>query len=100
MVFRKMVLTLASGIGPLTIRGGRLTRLSAGALDKGASPGPSPTVYEQCPFILLDSVEAPDANRRADLVEYVAEYSDYLVVALLAEDAAALSDDYEYVQTI
>jgi DNA repair exonuclease SbcCD ATPase subunit len=57
-------------------------------------------VYEQCPFMLLDSVEAIDANRLADLVEYVAEYSDYLVVALLAEDAAALSDDYEYVQNI
>jgi hypothetical protein len=50
--------------------------------------------------MLLDSVEAIDANRLADLVEYVAEYSDYLVVALLAEDAAALSDDYEYVQNI
>lgn len=57
-------------------------------------------VYEQCPFMLLDSVEAIDADRLADLVEYVAEYSDYLVVALLAEDAAALSDDYEYVQAI
>jgi septal ring factor EnvC (AmiA/AmiB activator) len=57
-------------------------------------------VYEQCPFMLLDSVEAIDADRLADLVEYVAEYSDYLVVALLAEDAAALSDDYEYVQNI
>jgi DNA repair exonuclease SbcCD ATPase subunit len=57
-------------------------------------------VYETCPFMLLDSVEAIDANRLADLVEYVAEYSDYLVVALLAEDAAALSDDYEYVQYI
>jgi chromosome segregation ATPase len=57
-------------------------------------------VYAQCPFMLLDSVEAIDADRLAELVEYVAEYSDYLVVALLAEDAAALSDDYEYVQNI
>ena len=57
-------------------------------------------VYEQCPFMLLDSVETIDANRLADLVEYVADYSNYLVVALLAEDAAALSDDYEYVQDI
>ena len=57
-------------------------------------------VYEQCPFMLLDSVEAIDADRLADLVEYVSEYSDYLFVALLAEDAAALSDDYEYVQNI
>jgi DNA repair exonuclease SbcCD ATPase subunit len=57
-------------------------------------------VYENCPFMLLDSVETIDANRLADLVEYVADYSNYLVVALLAEDAAALSDDYEYVQNI
>jgi len=57
-------------------------------------------VYEQCPFMLLDSVEAIDADRLAELVEYIAEYSDYLVVALLAEDAAALSDNYEYVQAI
>jgi len=57
-------------------------------------------VYEQCPFMLLDSVEAIDAHRLADLVGYIKEYSYYLVVALLAEDAAALSDDYEYVKNI
>jgi DNA repair exonuclease SbcCD ATPase subunit len=57
-------------------------------------------VYEQCPFMLLDSVEAIDADRLAELIQYVEEYSDYLVVALLAEDAASLSDDYEYVQNI
>jgi len=57
-------------------------------------------VYETCPFMLLDSVEAIDADRLAELIQYVEEYSDYLVVALLAEDAAALSDDYEYVQNI
>jgi DNA repair exonuclease SbcCD ATPase subunit len=57
-------------------------------------------VHEQCPFMLLDSVDAIDADRLAHLVEYVAEYSDYLVVALLAEDAAALSDGYECVKNI
>jgi len=57
-------------------------------------------VHEICPFMLLDSVEAIDADRIAELVEYVEEYSEYLVVALLAEDAAALSDDYVYVQDI
>jgi DNA repair exonuclease SbcCD ATPase subunit len=57
-------------------------------------------VYEHCPFMLLDSVEAIDADRLAELIEYVQGYSDYLVIALLAEDAAALSDDYEYVQNI
>ena len=57
-------------------------------------------LHKQCPFMLLDSVEAIDADRIAELVEYVEEYTEYLVVALLAEDAAALSDDYEYVQDI
>ncbi len=57
-------------------------------------------VYETCPFMLLDSLEAIDADRIADLVDHVAEYSPYLVVALLEEDAAALDDDYEYVREI
>jgi len=49
-------------------------------------------VYEQVPFILLDSVEAIDADRIATLVEYLEGYSEYLVVALLSEDAAALDE--------
>jgi hypothetical protein len=57
-------------------------------------------VYEECPFMLLDSVEAIDADRLTHLVGYVEEHSEYLIVALLAEDAAALSDYYEYVQNI
>jgi septal ring factor EnvC (AmiA/AmiB activator) len=57
-------------------------------------------VHKQCPFMLLDSVEAIDADRIAELIEYIEKYSEYFVVALLAEDAAALSDDYEYVQDI
>jgi len=57
-------------------------------------------VYENVPFMLLDSLEAIDADRIAELVDYVSEYSEYTVVALLEEDAAALSDDYEYVTQI
>jgi hypothetical protein len=57
-------------------------------------------VYGQCPFMVLDYVAAIDADRLADLVGYVEEYSEYLVVALLAEDAAALNDDYGYVHNI
>ena len=49
-------------------------------------------VYEVVPMILLDSLEAVDADRIADLVGYFREYTSYLVVALLPEDANALGD--------
>ncbi|WP_256301727.1 archaea-specific SMC-related protein [Haloarchaeobius salinus] len=52
-------------------------------------------VYETVPFMLLDSVEAIDADRIATLVEYLDGYSECLVVALLPEDAAAL-DEYPH----
>jgi DNA repair exonuclease SbcCD ATPase subunit len=57
-------------------------------------------VYEELPFILLDSLEAVDSDRIAVLVEYLREYTGYLLVALLPEDAAALSDEYERVNDI
>ena len=49
-------------------------------------------VYEVVPMMLLDSLEAVDADRIADLVEYFREYTSYLTVALLPEDADALGD--------
>lgn len=57
-------------------------------------------VYEHVPFILLDSLEAIDSARIADLIDYMQEYADYLVVALLEEDAAALDDSYERITDI
>jgi len=57
-------------------------------------------VYETCPFLLLDSIEAIDSNRIARLVDYVSEYAEYVVVALLEEDAQALDDDYERVTEV
>ena len=57
-------------------------------------------VYETVPFMLLDSLEAIDAERIADLVEYVADYAEFLVVALLSEDAQALDDAYARVTEI
>ncbi|ELY83961.1 archaea-specific SMC-related protein [Natrinema gari] len=57
-------------------------------------------VHEIVPFMLLDSLEAIDSNRIADLVEYFEEYVDCLVVALLREDAEALSESYTYVEEI
>jgi len=50
-------------------------------------------VYESVPFMLLDSVEAIDATRIAGLVEYLAEFSEFLIVALLEEDADAVPAD-------
>jgi len=50
-------------------------------------------VHETMPFMLLDSLEAIDAERIAALVDYFSEYADYLVGAFLPEDAAAIDAD-------
>lgn len=57
-------------------------------------------VYEEIPFMLLDSIEAIDSNRIASLVEYLEEHAEYLVVALLPEDAAAVDDSYHRISEI
>jgi peptidoglycan hydrolase CwlO-like protein len=57
-------------------------------------------LHESVPFVLLDSLEAIDSDRIARLVDYFADYADYLVVALLPEDAQALSDEYDRVSSI
>jgi hypothetical protein len=57
-------------------------------------------VAEDVPFILLDSLEAVDSARIAALVEYFEEHADYLVVALLHEDAQALDEAYPRVTEI
>lgn len=57
-------------------------------------------LHESVPFMLLDSLEAIDSERIADLVSYFAEYPSYLVVALLPEDAQTLSDEYTRVTEI
>jgi DNA repair exonuclease SbcCD ATPase subunit len=51
-------------------------------------------VHETVPFMLLDSLEAIDSERIATLISYLEDYSEYLVVALLPEDARALSAEY------
>ncbi|WP_338742177.1 archaea-specific SMC-related protein [Haloplanus salilacus] len=57
-------------------------------------------VHETVPFVLLDSLEAIDSERIAALTEYVAEYAEFLVVALLPEDAQALDDTHTRVTEI
>jgi hypothetical protein len=57
-------------------------------------------VYETVPFVLLDSLEAIDSDRIARVVDYFRTHADYLVTALLPEDAAALPEEYAYVEYI
>jgi DNA repair exonuclease SbcCD ATPase subunit len=57
-------------------------------------------VYETVPFMLLDSLEAIDSERIATLVDYLDDYTGYLVVALLPEDASALPSSYGRVTEI
>jgi DNA repair exonuclease SbcCD ATPase subunit len=57
-------------------------------------------VHETVPFMLLDSLEAIDSERIATLVEYLEGYSEYLVAALLPEDANALDEEYRRVEEI
>ncbi|WP_313696150.1 archaea-specific SMC-related protein [Halorarum halobium] len=57
-------------------------------------------VYEELPFIVLDSLEAIDSDRIARVVDYLEEHAEYFVVALLPEDAEALSEDRNYVEEL
>lgn len=57
-------------------------------------------VYENLPFILLDSLEAIDAERIAKLIDYLQEHAEYLIVALLPEDADALYNIQERISEI
>lgn len=57
-------------------------------------------LHEDVPFMLLDSLEAIDSERIAGLVGYFSEFAAYLVVALLPEDAQALSEDYTRITDI
>ncbi|NKE34271.1 chromosome segregation protein SMC [Natronococcus sp. JC468] len=57
-------------------------------------------VYETVPFMLLDSLEAIDAERITALVEYFESYAPYLVVALLDEDAEQLAQSHDVVTEI
>ena len=57
-------------------------------------------VDEIVPFVLLDSLEAIDPDRIARLIEHFRDHAKHLVAALLPEDAAALDDEYAYVEAI
>ena len=57
-------------------------------------------VYETVPFMLLDSLEAIDAERIALLIDYLEEYSPSIVAALLPEDASAVDESYRRIEDI
>jgi hypothetical protein len=57
-------------------------------------------VHETVPFMLLDSLEAIDSERIATLVSYLKDYTEYLIVALLPEDAQALQSGYTRITEI
>lgn len=57
-------------------------------------------VGEVIPFIILDSLEAIDSQRIAHLIEYFQAHADYVVAALLPEDAEALPEKYAYITDI
>ena len=49
-------------------------------------------IHAQVPFLRLDSMEPI-----ASLIEYFADYAEYLVVALLSEEPQPLNDDYTHI---
>lgn len=57
-------------------------------------------VYDEVPFMVLDSIEAIDSGRIARLIDYLNGFADYLIVALLEEDAGAIDDSYPRLESI
>ncbi|WP_257300282.1 archaea-specific SMC-related protein [Haloarchaeobius sp. FL176] len=57
-------------------------------------------LQETVPIMLLDSLEAIDGARISKLVEYFADHSEFLVVALLPEDASEVTAGQEVVTEI
>lgn len=55
-------------------------------------------VDEAVPFMLLESLEAIDAGRIRELVPYFESHVEFLLVALLEEDAAGLPDSCDRVR--
>lgn len=51
-------------------------------------------LYDETPFMLLDSLEAIDSERISKLIDHFQEYAPYIVVSLLPEDAQALPESY------
>jgi len=57
-------------------------------------------VHEEVPVMIMDALEPIDSERIAALIEYFESYVDYLIVALLPEDADALEIDHHRITDI
>lgn len=57
-------------------------------------------LHEDLPVMLIDSVEAIDPTRIEILIEYFTDYPEYLVVALLEDDAQKLDEGYQRITDI
>jgi len=57
-------------------------------------------VHQEVPVMIMDALEPIDSERIAALIEYFESYVDYLVVALLPEDADALEIDHHCITEI
>jgi chromosome segregation ATPase len=54
-------------------------------------------VYNEVPFMLLDSLEAIDTERIATLIEYFEAHVPFLIIALLPEAANTVPEEYREV---
>lgn len=57
-------------------------------------------LHETVPVMILDSLEAIDADRIARLIAYFSDYPESLIVALLPEDADAIDVTHETITQI
>ena len=57
-------------------------------------------LHKTVPVMVLDSLEAIDSDRIARLIEYFADYPDFLIAALLPEDANAIDFKHETITQI
>lgn len=56
-------------------------------------------VADELPIIIVDAVEMLDAERIEGLLEYFSQYADYVIMAVLPEEAKELEDTYPTIST-
>ncbi|MFB6234469.1 MAG: archaea-specific SMC-related protein [Halopenitus sp.] len=56
-------------------------------------------VADELPIVVVDAVEMLDAARIEGLLEYFSQYADYVVMAVLPEEAKELEDTYTTIST-
>lgn len=56
-------------------------------------------VADELPIIIIDAVEMLDAERIEGLLEYFSQHADYVIMAVLPEEAKELEDAYSTIST-